>query len=119
MRVLVVDDDQSSCELLAKILKRTGADVEWTTDSPAGFAQSLQSAYDLLVLDVQMPELPGTEFAAGLKRHRPEAQIILISAFADNALQRAAARLGVLLLSKPFTPAALLAATSQALSLTV
>jgi|SRR5581483_11134242 len=119
MRVLIVDDDQASCELLAKVLKRTGADIEWTTDSPAGFAQSLQSSYDLVVLDVQMPELLGTEFAAGLKRHRPEVQIILISAFADAVLQKTAAHLGVVLLSKPFTPAALLAATSQALSLTV
>ena len=116
MRVLVVDDDQSSCEMLAKILKRTGADVEWTTDSPAGFAQSLQFPYDLVVLDVQMPELLGTDFATALKRQRPEVPIILISAFADKALQKTAAHFGVVLLSKPFTPSALLAATSNFLS---
>ena len=119
MRVLVVDDDETSCQLLTKILQRTGAEVEWMTDSQAGFARSLQRHYDLLVLDVQMPGLLGTDFAAHLKQRRPEVQIILISAFADEGLHKTAARLGVLLLSKPFTPTALLAATSQALSPTI
>ena len=119
MRVLIVDDDETSCQLLTKIIKRTGAEVEWTTDSQAGFARSLQHHYDLLVLDVQMPGLLGTDFAALLKQQRPEVQIILISAFADDGLHKLAARLGVSLLSKPFTPDALLAATSQALSPTI
>lgn len=119
MRVLIVDDDETSCQLLTKIIKRTGAEVEWTTDSQVGFARSLQHHYDLLILDVQMPGLLGTDFAAHLKQQRPEVHIILISAFADEGLQKTATRLGTLLLSKPFTPDALLAATSQVLSPTV
>ena len=119
MRVLIVDDDESSCQLLTKIIQRIGAEVDWTTDSHAGFARSLQHHYDLVILDVQMPGLLGTDFAASLKQQHPEAQILLISAFADEALHKQAARLGVALLSKPFTPTALLAATSQALNQTV
>jgi len=119
MHVLIVDDDESSCQLLTKIIKRTGAEVEWTTDSHAGFARSLQHHYDLLILDVQMPGLLGTDFAALLKQQRPQVQIILISAFADDGLHKLAARLGVSLLSKPFTPGALLAATSEALRHTI
>ena len=116
MRVLIVDDDESSCRLLAKVIKRTGAEADWTTDSQSGFARSLQYQYDLYILDVQMPGLSGTDFAADLKQQRPGAHILLISAFADYRLQQTASRLGVSLLSKPFTPNALIDATVQALS---
>lgn len=116
MRVLIVDDDEASCQLLTQILKRVATQVDWTSDSQAGFARSLQHHYDLVVLDVQMPGLLGTDFAAGLKQQHPGATILLISAFADEALHKTASRLGVSLLPKPFTPAALLAATSQALA---
>ena len=119
MRALIVDDDETSCQLLAKILKHSGIDADWITDSHAGFAKALQCWYDLVVLDVQMPGLLGTDFAAGLKQQRPEVSIVLISAFADEGLYKAATRLGVTLLSKPFPPDALSAVVAQFLSVRV
>src|SRR5689334_12264624 len=112
MHVLVVDDDETSCRLLVKVLRRQGIDADWTTDSLAGYDLSLRHHYDLLILDVRMPGLSGTEFAEGLKKARPTAKILLISAFADEALAQTAKTLGVSLLSKPFTPARLLEATA-------
>lgn len=108
MRVLVVDDDETSCRLLAKVLKSKGLDAEWTTDSLTGYQMSIRGHYDLFVLDIRMPLLLGTELAEGLKKENPGAKIILISAFADEALQKAAVNLDVALLSKPFTPDRLL-----------
>jgi DNA-binding response OmpR family regulator len=108
MHALIVDDDQTSCQLLVKVLQGNGISADWTTDSLAGYSMSLQQPYDLLLLDVRMPGILGTEFAEGLKKEKPDAKIILISAFADHALRETADRLGVPLLSKPFTPARLL-----------
>ncbi|HXG22868.1 MAG TPA: response regulator [Methylomirabilota bacterium] len=115
MRALIVDDDKTSCRLLAKILESKGLDAEWTTDSLAGYNLSLQRHYDLFILDVRMPLLLGTELAESLKKENPQAKIVLISAFADEALQRTAANLGVSLLSKPFTPERLLKVTAEVL----
>jgi DNA-binding response OmpR family regulator len=115
MRVLVVDDDETSCQLLAKVLKSKGLDAEWTTDSLTGYHMSIHRHYDLFVLDVRMPLLLGTEFAEGLKKENPDAKIILISAFADEALRKTAANLGIALLSKPFTPDRLLKVTAEVL----
>jgi two-component system, NtrC family, response regulator HydG len=115
MRVLIVDDDATFCQLLAKVLKSKGLDAEWTTDSLAGYNLSLRQPYDLFILDVRMPLLLGTDFAAGLKQQQPEAKIILISAFADEALRLTATSLGVALLSKPFAPDRLLEVASQVL----
>jgi DNA-binding response OmpR family regulator len=115
MRVLVVDDDETTCRLLVKVLRSQGMAADWTTDSLAGYNLSLQHPYDLFILDVRMPLLLGTEFAEGLKKENPTAKIILISSFADEALEQTAKNLGVSLLSKPFTPARLLKATAEIL----
>jgi DNA-binding response OmpR family regulator len=116
MRALIVDDDETSCQLLEKILKSKGMEAEWTTDSLAGYNMSRHHHYDLFLLDVRMPLLLGTEFAEGLKKENPHVKIILISGFADEALQKTAQSLGVSLLSKPFTPDRLLEVTFAVLS---
>ncbi len=113
MRVLIVDDDEISCRLLAEVLEGRGFDVAWTTDSMAAYEMSLDQSYDLFILDVRMPLLLGTEFAEGLKRDCPRAKVILISAFADDSLLKTARSLGASLLSKPFSPERLIHVVSE------
>ena len=108
MRVLIVDDDESFCRLLAEIFERKGAEVSWTTDSLAGYEMSCQKPYELFIFDVRMPLFSGTELAEGLKKDRPGAKIILISAFADDSLRKISQKIGASLLSKPFTAETLL-----------
>lgn len=108
MRVLIVDDDDSFCRLVAEILERKGAVVSWTTDGLEAYEMSSQQRYDFFIFDVRMPLFLGTELAEGLKKNRPEAKIILISAFADDSLRKICQKLGVALLSKPFTAESLL-----------
>jgi DNA-binding response OmpR family regulator len=95
VRVLIVDDDEIFCVLLAEILKQEGIDAAWTTDSQAGCEMSLRDNYDLFILDVRMPLLSGAEFAQRLRKSKPCALVVLISAFADDALQETAHSLGL------------------------
>ncbi|MGE0683065.1 MAG: response regulator [Candidatus Binatia bacterium] len=115
MRALIVDDDETSCKLLAKVIKSKGLEVDWTTDSLTGYKLSLENPYALIILDVRMPLLLGTEIAEGLKKENSTAKIILISAFADETLRKAAEGLDAVLLSKPFTPDRLLETASTLL----
>lgn len=115
MQVLVVDDDEVSCQLLSEILGGKGYEVQWTTSSLTGYEMSLRRPYDLFILDVRMPLLLGTEFAESLKRESPAAKIVLISAFADEALLKTAQSLGISLLSKPFTADRLLEVIAKTL----
>jgi two-component system response regulator PfeR len=101
--VLIIDDDEIFCGFLAEILKRRGFQVTWTTDALAGCDMALHDPYDLVIIDVRMPKVLGTDLAESLRKEKPHAKIILISAFADEPLGRTAARLGVALVSKPFS----------------
>src|SRR5512143_3800113 len=94
---------RSSAVFWPKISKRRGFQVTRTTDALAGHDMALHEPYDLLIIDVRMPEVLGTELAESFKKVKPQAKIILISAFADESLDKTADRLGVALLSKPFS----------------
>jgi DNA-binding response OmpR family regulator len=101
--VLVIDDDKIFCDFLVEILKQKGFRVTSSTDGLAGYAMALQDPYDLVIIDVRMPGVLGTELAESLRKEKPQLKIILISAFADEPLARTAADLGAPLVSKPFS----------------
>jgi CheY-like chemotaxis protein len=105
VRVLIVEDDETFCAFLTEILQRQGNEVVCSTDGLDGYQKAQSCPYDLIILDVRMPGLLGTEIAAALKQQTPSAKVILISAFADASLRDTASNLGTPLLSKPFSPA--------------
>jgi DNA-binding response OmpR family regulator len=115
LRVLIVDDDETFCQLLAEVLEGKGIKVVWTTDGLEGYEMSLYEPYDLFILDQRMPLIFGTELVQELKKDNPEAKIILISAFADEALLNKSQSLGVPVLSKPFSAKRLLQLVESAL----
>ncbi len=102
MRVLVIDDDATFCRYLAEVLTHLGHETDWVDDGFEGFAQALRTSYDVVICDVRMPLILGTELVAELRRDRPEQRVVLVSAFADEQLERQAQERGAYLLSKPF-----------------
>jgi DNA-binding response OmpR family regulator len=115
LRVLIVDDDETFCQLMAEVLEGRGIKVVWTTDGLEGYETSLYEPYDLFIIDQRMPLILGTELVEELKKDNPRAKIILISAFADETLQNQSKSLGVTVLSKPFSANRLLEAVETAL----
>jgi two-component system response regulator PilR (NtrC family) len=103
MRALVIDDDETFCRLLVELLEQKGIQAESTTDGFAAYALLDRERFDLCIIDVRMPLVLGTELAEAIQQDRPQSKIILISAFADEALRNFAVRHGIVLLSKPFT----------------
>ena len=116
MRILIIDDDTTFCQLLAEILEDKGMEVEWTTDGFGGYEMSLDQPYDLFILDQRMPLVLGSELAEYLREDNPEAKIILTSAFADETLGDIAKRIDSPLLSKPFRANRLLELIKRLLS---
>lgn len=102
MRVLVIDDDAIFSRYLAEVLSHLGHEAEWVTDGFVGFERCLRQEYDLVICDVRMPLILGTELVAELRRDLPRLPIVLISAFADEQLAAQAQERGAWLLSKPF-----------------
>jgi len=107
MRILVIDDDAVFSRYLAEVLQHLGHEAEWVTDGFVGFERSLREHFDIVICDVRMPLILGTELVAELRRDHPKLPIVLISAFADDRLAAQAHERGAWLLSKPFDAAVL------------
>jgi len=95
-RVLVVDDNQDTCELLARILRRAGHDAGCET-SPAGALDHLRrDTPDLVILDVMMPGMTGLELLRAIRAEAGLAAlpVVLFTALSDEKTRTEARRLG-------------------------
>lgn len=107
MQILIIDDDRTFCRYLCEVLMQQGHQAEWVTDGLVGFERCLRRSYDIVICDVRMPLILGTELVSELQRDRPAQHVVLISAFADEQLATQATQCGARLLSKPFDAAVL------------
>jgi DNA-binding NtrC family response regulator len=114
-RILIIDDDEIFCQLLAEILEEMGMQTFWTTNGLTGYEMITRDDFELCIIDVRMPLVLGTDLAEAIREDYPGIKIILASAFADQALQNYASHSGILLLSKPFTANRLLDTVELAL----
>ncbi|MBA4250684.1 MAG: Fis family transcriptional regulator [Chlorobiaceae bacterium] len=100
-RVLIIDDEKDICESIKMILEYEGYEVEFATSGTSGLAK-LDQLIDLVLLDIQMPDINGFEVLTKAKEQFPHLNIIMISAF--SSLQNAinATKLGAFdFLEKP------------------
>ena len=86
--ILVVEDDQVVLKIVTLILKKAGFTVlSANNSSEAGqFVANFPGTIDLLISDVEMPDIAGPDLAVKLKAIRPELRVILMSGHADGAL---------------------------------
>lgn len=109
-RILIVDDQVSNVRLLELALRRGGyADVASTTDPKQVAPLHLANRYDLILLDLQMPEMSGFQVMEKLRKGEGAHRVAILVISADPALMVAALEGGAnSFLSKPFVLAAVL-----------
>jgi two-component system response regulator RegX3 len=78
-RVLVVEDEESYREALAYMLRKEGFDVIEAADGTAGLAEYDRAGADIVLLDLMMPGLPGTEVCRQLRLRGP-VPVIMVTA---------------------------------------
>ena len=78
-RILVVEDEESISDPLSYLLEREGYEVEVTGDGRAGLAAFDRAGADLVLLDLMLPGLPGTDVCRAL-RARSSVPVIMLTA---------------------------------------
>jgi len=114
-RILVVDDDQDSRNLLSEFLAANGYTVKTVEDGAAAREElSRAGGYQVIIADLRMPNESGLELLRNLHRQKSEYAIILMSSFISQAERKQAQELGAhALLEKPFRLADLLATVEE------
>jgi DNA-binding response OmpR family regulator len=80
MRLLIVEDDRKLAEFVARGLRAERFAVDLAFDGQEGLDLALTYAYDLVVLDLMLPKLSGTELLQKIRRSRPEIPILILTA---------------------------------------
>jgi CheY-like chemotaxis protein len=96
--------------LAATILRQRGYEVFEAASGPDAlqFEAAHQGPIDILVTDIVMPQMRGTELASHLRSRRPDLKVLFVSGYTDDQVFRQEVGAGPFaFLAKPFTPAAL------------
>ncbi|HET7618693.1 MAG TPA: response regulator [Vicinamibacterales bacterium] len=115
-RVLVVDDEASIRDLLAKTLALAEYDVDLAPDGRTALDRLRIVPYDLLITDLKMPGVDGLTVIREARRLKADLPVIIITGFSTEASAIEAVNLGVSgYLTKPFRVPRVLAVAAKAL----
>jgi len=114
--VLVIDDEQITCDLLRTMLSTAGYAVSTASSGREGLAMFCQQRPRFTLLDLRMPEMPGIEVLREIRKVDADASVIILTSWGTDELESQARRLGVTdFLSKSMTFDAIMASTERVL----
>jgi DNA-binding response OmpR family regulator len=107
VRILIIDDDQAVCRLMAAALGRDGFRIDIVTQSAQVEDRLRGGSYHLILLDYVLPGLEAEQVLEWAKEHQPDAALIVVTGYpsVDSALRCLRAR-AYDYLTKPFQVAA-------------
>jgi DNA-binding NtrC family response regulator len=86
LTVLVVDDNEDLLETFAMILKRRGFYVQTADNGVDAVNRFKEQNFDVILMDIVMPEMNGVEAFKKIKEIQPDASIILMTAYSEEEL---------------------------------
>jgi len=113
-RILVIDDESVICEACRLILAEKGHAVDRCLNGKTGLLAVERGRYDVILLDMKLPDIDGTEILKTIRQKTPAPCVIVMTGYStmSNALQ--AMKLGAAdYLAKPFTDDELTAAIEK------
>jgi len=92
--ILIIEDDRFIGEMYVRSLKKAGYEVEWMVDGNDGLIAARNRAYDLVLLDVMLPERRGPEILEALRGGGedliPNSKVIVLTNFEQDDESRLA-----------------------------
>ncbi len=92
--ILMIEDDELSCELITHYLEENGMSVTATHTVTDGVSHASQSHFDLLLLDINLPDFSGMEALKTIQHSRHPIPTIVLSAYSDTPTKLMAFRYG-------------------------
>jgi DNA-binding response OmpR family regulator len=116
-RILVVEDDTTTREALQRVLEREGCDVDVATDGEKAVGALAQHRYDVIILDIALPKMSGTDVMEYIASTTPEVlnSIVVVTGLEAREVRKLFPEICETL-SKPVMPGRLLASVRRCLA---
>jgi len=116
VNVLVIDDELTVCRSCQKILNEDGYDVSIALNGREGLERARQEDFDLVIVDLMMPDMNGMEVVEAVKKEQPDMSVIIMTGYSSVPSAVKGMKLGAAdYIPKPFTPDEMSAAVRKAL----
>ncbi|MBI9069831.1 MAG: response regulator [Salinivirgaceae bacterium] len=86
-KILIADDEDSNYILTKRLLKETGVAADWAINGKFAVDMVTNNNYDLVVMDVKMPDMDGIEATKLIKQYHKNLPIIMQTAFASSEVK--------------------------------
>lgn len=104
-RLLIVDDEESIITLLQFNLEQAGYEVTTAMDGKTAYDKAIESNFDLIILDLMIPEMDGLEVCKRLRQNKISTPILMLTAKDDEFDKVLGLELGADdYMTKPFSP---------------
>jgi two-component system NtrC family response regulator len=117
IRILVIDDERVICDACELVLTEKSHVIDRCVTGKAGLQAINQGDYDIVLLDMKLPDIDGLEILQAVCQKTPMPRVIAMTGYStmSNAVQ--AMKLGAMdYLAKPFTDDELISAVENAFS---
>jgi len=115
LNVLVIDNETVICDACHLVLTEKGHSVDYCKTGRAGLCAVERDPYDLLLLDMKLPDMDGMDILRSLKDQMPPLRVIVMTGYATLSNAVEAMKLGAIdYLCKPFTDEELTEAVEKA-----
>ena len=81
MKVLIIDDESDIRNLLGRIIKLEGFEVDLAGNATAGYKLLEKNKYQVVLCDVRLPDGYGVDMVPGIKKRNPNAEVVLLTAY--------------------------------------
>ena len=92
--ILIIEDDRFIGEMYVRSLKKAGYDVDWMVDGNDGLIAARNKTYDLILLDVMLPERRGSDILTALRGGSedliPHSKVLVLTNFEQDDESRLA-----------------------------
>lgn len=92
--ILIIEDDRFIGEMYVRSLRHEGYEVDWMVDGHDGFVAAQNKPYDLIILDIMLPEMRGGEILNALRNKGknliPNSKVIVMTNFDQDEDSRGA-----------------------------
>lgn len=94
-KVLLIEDEMKTGEILKKALESEGIEVSWATDGGKAEEQIEKGKFDLIILDLKLPEFSGDQVLEFIRDKDPYVEVVVYTNYQDPPVMKKLINLGV------------------------